>query len=232
MNKILVFAGTYNESKNILKFINGVFESSNQVNLLIVDDNSPDKTFEIVNSHNQINKKLFLVKREKKLGLDTAHKLAYDYAKEKGYEKLITMDADLSHDPKEIPKFINLLHQYEFVIGSRYTKGAKNEQPLFRFLISYFGNKLIKILLNSPLDEHTTSYRGFDLIKLRNFDLNKVNVSGYSFFMGTIHALRLNGYNMIEIPIIFSDRVYGESKIPKIEIFRTLFNLLKFCFKK
>jgi len=231
MNKILVFTGTYNESENILRLINEVFESSNEVNLLVIDDNSPDKTYEIIHKHKQFNEKLFLIKREKKSGLDTAHKLAYEYAKKNGYEKLITMDADLSHDPKEIPKFISLLNQYEFVIGSRYTKGAKNKQPLLRFLISYFGNKLIKILLNSPLDEHTTSYRGFNLVKLKNFELNKVNAAGYSFFMGTIHELKLNGSSMIEIPIIFSDRVHGKSKIPKIEIFRTLFNLLKFRFR-
>ena len=232
MNKILVFTGTYNEGKNVEKFINDVFGASNEVDLLIVDDNSPDKTFEIVNSHNQINKKLFLIKREKKLGLDTAHKLAYKYAKEKKYEKLITMDADLSHDPNEIPKFINLLDEYDFVIGSRYARGAKNKQPIFRFLISYFGNKLIKILLRSTLHEHTTSYRGFNLNKLKSFDLNLVKASGYSFFMGTIHSLKLNNARMYEIPIIFSDRIYGESKIPKIEIFRTLFNLIKFSLRK
>jgi dolichol-phosphate mannosyltransferase len=232
MKKVLVFTGTYNESENILTFINGVFKSSDQVDLLIIDDSSPDGTSEIINSHEKINKELFLIKREKKLGLDTAHKLAYKYAKEKGYEKLITLDADLSHDPGKIPLFIDLLNQSEFVIGSRYGEGAKNNQPLFRFVISYFGNKLIKILLNSTLNEHTTSYRGFDLIKLKNFDLDKVNAAGYSFFMGTIHALKSNGHTMMETPIIFSDRLHGVSKIPKIEIFRTFFNLLKFFFTK
>lgn len=230
--KVLVFTGTYNESENILTFIEGVFKSSDQVDLLIIDDSSPDGTSQIVNSHEKIDKEVFLIKREKKLGLDTAHKLAYKYAKEKGYEKLITLDADLSHDASKIPTFINLLNQSEFVIGSRYGVGAENNQPLFRFMISYFGNKLIKILLNSTLNEHTTSYRGFDLIKLKNFDLDKVNAAGYSFFMGTIHALKLSGHTMIETPIVFNDRLYGVSKIPKIEIFRTFINLLKFFFTK
>jgi|TARA_B110000971_G_C20021734_1_gene506679 dolichol-phosphate mannosyltransferase len=232
MKKVLVFTGTYNESKNILTFIDGVFKSSNQVDLLIIDDNSPDGTSETINSHEKINKEMFLIKREKKLGLDTAHKLAYKFAKKKGYEKLITLDADLSHDPRKIPLFIDLLNQSAFVIGSRYAVGAKNNQPLFRFMLSYFGNKLIKILLNSKLNEHTTSYRGFNLIKLKNFDLDKVNAAGYSFFMGTIHALKLSGHTMIETPIVFNDRLYGVSKIPKIEIFRTFINLLKFFFTK
>ena len=232
MNKTLVFTATYNESKNIKKFIDEVFKASNEVDLLIIDDNSPDKTFEIIKSHNQIDKRLTLIKRQKKLGLDTAHKLAYEYAKKNRYEKLITLDADLSHEPNEISKFIILLNQYDFVIGSRYIKGAKNNQTLLRYLISSFGNKLIKILLRSSLNEHTTSYRGFNLVKLKNFNLNLVKSSGYSFFMGTIHLLKLKNVSMCEIPIIFNDRVYGISKIPKIEIFRTIFNLLKFILIK
>lgn len=232
MNKTLIFTATYNESKNIKKFIDEVFKASNEVDLLIIDDNSPDKTFEVIKSHNQIDKRLTLIKRQKKLGLDTAHKLAYEYAKRNGYEKLITLDADLSHEPNEISKFINLLNRYDFVIGSRYIKGAKNNQPLLRYLISFFGNKLIKILLRSSLNEHTTSYRGFNLVKLKSFSLNLVKSSGYSFFMGTIHLLKLNNVSMCEIPIIFNDRVHGISKIPKIEIFRTIFNLLKFILIK
>jgi len=232
MNKTLVFTATYNESKNIKKFIDEVFKASNEVDLLIIDDNSPDKTFEVIKSHNQIDKRLTLIKRQKKLGLDTAHKLSYEYAKRNGYEKLITLDADLSHEPNEISKFIILLNQYDFVIGSRYIKGAKNKQPLLRYLISSFGNKLIKILLRSSLNEHTTSYRGFNLVKLKSFNLNLVESSGYSFFMGTIHLLRLKNVSMHEIPIIFNDRVHGISKIPKIEIFRVIYNLLKFILIK
>ena len=232
MTKTLIFTATYNESKNIKELITKIFELKNDLNLLIIDDNSPDRTYEIIESHNEINKKLFLIKRKKKLGLDTAHKHAYDFAKKNGYEKLITLDADLSHNPNEIPTFINLLDNFDFVIGSRYSKGAKNNQPLMRFLISYFGNKLIKILLRSSLNEYTTSYRGFNIIKLKNFDMNLVKASGYSFFMGTIHYLKLANANMIETPIVFNDRVYGVSKIPKIEIFRTFFNLIKYSLKK
>ena len=232
MNKILVFTGTYNESDNILKFINQIFKASNLIDLLIVDDNSPDKTFEIIKLHPLINKKIFLNVRKKKLGLDTAHKFAYNYAKKKGYHKLITMDSDLSHNPKEIPKFINLLDRYNFVQGSRYIRGGKNNQPKFRYLLSYIGNKLIKIILNSELNEHTTSYRGFNINKLKNFNLGKVKAGGYSFFMETIYRLKLDNFSMVEIPIIFNDRIHGQSKIPKIEIFRTLFNLIKISLKK
>ena len=155
-----------------------------------------------------------------------------NYAKKKGYNKLITMDSDLSHNPKEIPKFIDLLGRYNFVQGSRYISGGKNNQPKFRYLLSYIGNKLIKIILNSELNEHTTSFRGFNINKLKNFNLGKVKAGGYSFFMETIYRLKLDNFSMVEIPIIFNDRIHGQSKIPKIEIFRTLFNLIKILIKK
>jgi dolichol-phosphate mannosyltransferase len=142
------------------------------------------------------------------------------------------MDSDLSHNPKEISKFINLLDRYNFVQGSRYISGGKNNQPKLRYLLSYVGNKLIKIILNSELNEHTTSYRGFNINELKNFNLSKVKAGGYSFFMETIHRLKLDNFSMVEIPIIFNDRIYGQSKIPKIEIFRTLFNLIKISLKK
>jgi dolichol-phosphate mannosyltransferase len=135
------------------------------------------------------------------------------------------LDADFSHDPNEITKIIDFLDKYDFVIGSRYTEGGKNVQPFFRYLISYLGNKLIKLVLKIDLNEFTTSYRGFNLKKLKNFHLNKVNSKGYSFFMESIYQLNKNDYDILEVPIFFKNRIAGKSKIPKIEIFRTLKNL-------
>ena len=140
------------------------------------------------------------------------------------------MDADLSHDPKEIPTFINLLDKHEFVIGSRYAEGGKCEMPLLRLFLSIIGNKIIKFILKINCNEFTTSYRGFNLLKLNNFYLNKVKSKGYSFFMETIFRIDQSGYEIFEIPIYFRNRTQGKSKIPKIEILRTLFNLFKIKF--
>ena len=141
------------------------------------------------------------------------------------------MDADLSHDPKDIPTFIDLLDEYPFVIGSRYIKGGKNEMTLFRYLLSYFGNLFIKNLC-IKCSEFTTSYRGFNLIKLNNFNLDIINSKGYSFFMETIYRINQNRHIIKETPIIFKNRIKGKSKIPKIEIFRTLKNVFLLHFKK
>ncbi len=226
MTKNIVFTATYNECENIEDFLNKVFSLSEDLDVLIIDDNSPDLTWKLVQDYQIRQNKIKLIKREKKEGLNTAHKLAYQYAKENNYDKLITLDADLSHDPLIIPLFLQKLNSNPFVIGSRYMPGGRNEMGLFRNILSYFGNKLIKFVLKIDIDEFTTSYRGFNLRLLNNFDMKNVTLKGYSFFMGTINLLKNTGNNIVQIPIVFRDRTKGESKIPKIEIFRTLKNLL------
>lgn len=232
MEKILVFTATYNEKENIEKLVHEIFRSNKNLDIYVIDDNSPDGTATILKKISKNNDNFYYKIRENKLGLNTAHILAYDYAKENNYDKLITLDADFSHDPVEIPKIIDLLNKYDFVIGSRYSEGGKNIQPFFRYLISYFGNKLIRTLLRIKMKEFTTSYRGFNLNKLKNFDLKIVKGKGYSFFMETVVRINRLGFSCAEFPIKFKDRKYGKSKIPKIEIFRTLKNLIYLCFEK
>ena len=228
----LVFTATYNEAGNIAKLLDKILRLNINIDILIIDDNSPDKTFEIIEKYCQKYSNITLVKREKKQGLDTAHKYAFNYAREKNYINFITMDADLSHDPKEIPVILNHLDNYPFVIGSRYMKGGKNNMALSRYILSYLGNIFIKYVLNLKNSEFTTSYRGFNLNKLKGFNLNDVNSKGYSFFMETIFLLNKSGYKFKEIPIIFENRTRGYSKIPKVEIFRTFKNVIYLLFKK
>jgi dolichol-phosphate mannosyltransferase len=223
--KILIFAATYNEAENIKNFIEKILELNINLDLLIIDDNSPDKTWEIVNNYKKNNKNIVLIKRKDKEGLDTAHKLAFNYAKEHNYNYLVTLDADFSHDPTKIPDFLDELTDQPFVIGSRYIKDGKNEMKLKRYILSVVGNKIIKFVLGINCDEFTSAYRGFNLDMLKNFDINAVSSRGYSFFMETIYLLHLNGNDIKQIPIKFKDRAKGDSKIPKIELFRTLKNL-------
>tara|TARA_B100001027_G_C16242853_1_gene320302 strand:+ start:14 stop:712 length:699 start_codon:yes stop_codon:yes gene_type:complete len=231
MIKTLIFSATYNERENIKELIEKINESKFDLDIFIIDDNSPDNTKEILEELKKNNSNLKFLIRKEKLGLDTAHKYAYNYAIKNDYKKLITMDADLSHDPKELAKFSELLDEHEFIIGSRYMKGGNCEMPIHRLILSIIGNKLIKFILNLKCNEFTTAYRGFNLNKLKNFDLNTVNSKGYSFFMETIYKLDLQGFKIYEIPINFRNRKKGKSKIPKIEILRTLKNLLKLKFK-
>tara|TARA_B100001027_G_C16244803_1_gene321284 strand:+ start:383 stop:1093 length:711 start_codon:yes stop_codon:yes gene_type:complete len=225
MNKILIFTATYNEKENIKYLIESLNELNLDIDILVIDDLSPDKTWEILR---ELEKKIINLKvivRNYKSGLDTAHKLAFDYAIKHKYEKFISMDADLSHNPNEIPKMLDILNTSSFVIGSRYIKGGKCEMSGHRLALSIVGNKFIKKVLKIDCNEFTTSYRGFNLSKLKGFNLNMINSKGYSFFMETIYRLNKVGVNINEIPIHFKNRKYGYSKIPSIEILRTLKNL-------
>ena len=226
MSKILVFTATYNEVKNVEKLIKLVFSNKKKIKMLIIDDNSPDNTFGVLKKLKKKYKNIFLIKRPSKLGLDTAHKYAFDFAKKNKFKKLITLDADLSHDPRIIKKFINKLDKHDFVIGSRYAKGGSCEIGLFRYIISFFGNKLIRLITTIPCNEFTTSYRGFNLQKLNNFNINMIKSKGYSFFMETVYQIYKQGIQIHEIPIKFKNRTAGKSKISKIEIFRTFKNLI------
>ena len=227
MSKTLVFTATYNEAQNIKKLISLIYKNFPKADILVIDDNSPDLTYKLLKKLKKKYKNLKIKLRDKKYGLDSAHKFAYNFAKKNGYVKLITMDADLSHNPIEIKKIVRLLDKSEFVIGSRYIKGGKCELPLLRYLISFFGNKFIKFFLGIKCNEFTSSYRGFNLIKLKNFSLKKIKSKGYSFFMETVYLIDKKNFKIAEIPIKFKNRIYGKSKIPKIEILRTFFNLIR-----
>ena len=227
MSKTLVFTATYNEVQNIKKLISLIYKNFPKTDILVIDDNSPDLTYKLLKKLKKKYKNLKIKLRDKKYGLDSAHKFAYDFAKKNGYVKLITMDADLSHNPIEIKKIVRLLDKSEFVIGSRYIKGGKCEMGFLRYLVSVIGNKFIKFFLGIKCNEFTTSYRGFNLIKLKNFSLKKIKSKGYSFFMETVYLINKKNFKITEIPIKFKNRIYGKSKIPKIEILRTFFNVIR-----
>ena len=223
--KILVFTATYNESENISELISLIMEQNFKPDLLIIDDNSPDDTYNKVQLMQKKFKNLFLIKRNGKLGLDTAHKEGYDFAKKNNYDYFITMDADFSHDPRELPNFVKNLNNFPIVLGSRYVTGGNCLMSGRRLIISKYGNKFMKFIFKFDCNEFTTSYRGFNLKKLNDFHLNLIKTKGYSFFMGTIYEIFKKGFKVKEIPITFKDRSKGYSKIPRIEILRTLKNI-------
>lgn len=228
--KSLVFTATYNEYPNVKILLQKINNLRLKLDILIIDDNSNDGTLDFLKKYSKKNFKLII--RKKKLGLDTAHKLAFQYAINNKYHYLITMDADLSHEPKVIKKIINLLNFHPFIIGSRYIKGGKSDLTGIRFYISYLGNIFIKYFLNINSNEFTTSYRGFNLTKLKKLDIKRIKSKGYSFFMETIFLINRLNIKIYEIPIHFQSRFSGVSKIDKIEIFRTLFNVFRLKFFK
>jgi dolichol-phosphate mannosyltransferase len=224
--KILVFTATFNEVENIIELVNLIKHQPSKPHLLIIDDNSPDGTSEEIKKLQNKFENLFLIRRNDKLGLDSAHKEAYAFALKNNYDFLITMDADFSHDPNEIGTFIKNLDEFPFGIGSRYVQGGQCLMRGKRLLLSKYGNLIMKFIFQIDCNEFTTSYRGFNLKKLNNFHLNLIKTKGYSFFMGTVYEVFKQKFRIKEIPIIFKDRKKGYSKIPRAEIFRTIKNIL------
>ena len=230
--KILVFTATFNELDNIKNLVSSIKKQPSNPHILIIDDNSPDGTSEEIKKLQNNFKNLFLIKRNNKLGLDSAHKEAYEFALKNNYDFLITMDADLSHDPNELDNFIRNLEEFPVVLGSRYIDGGQCLMKGRRLIFSKYGNLIIKFIFQLDCNEFTTSYRGFNLKKLNNFHLNLIKTKGYSFFMGTVHEIFKQKFKVKEIPIIFSDRKKGYSKIPRVEMLRTIINLLILRFIK
>ena len=230
--KILVFTATFNELDNIKNLVSSIKKQPSNPHILIIDDNSPDGTSEEIKKLQNNFKNLFLIKRNNKLGLDSAHKEAYEFALKNNYDLLITMDADLSHDPNELSNFIRNLEKFPVVLGSRYIDGGQCLMKGRRLIFSKYGNLIIKLIFQLNCNEFTSSYRGFNLKKLNNFHLNLIKTKGYSFFMGTVHEIFKQKFKVKEIPIIFSDRKKGYSKIPRVEMLRTIINLLILRFIK
>ena len=230
--KILVFTATFNELDNIKELVSSIKKQPSDPDILIIDDNSPDGTSEEIKKLQNSFKNLFLIKRNGKFGLDSAHKEAYEFALKNNYDLLITMDADLSHDPNELGNFIKNLDEYPVVLGSRYISGGQCLMTGRRLIFSKYGNLIIKFVFQVDCSEFTTSYRGFNLKRLNNFHLNLIKTKGYSFFMGTVHEIFKQKFKVKEIPIIFKDRKKGHSKIPRIEMLRTLINIFVLKFFK
>jgi dolichol-phosphate mannosyltransferase len=225
--KVLVFTATYNERENVTPLIEGIWGSAPHADIFVIDDNSPDGTGEVLDSIAKENSKLKIRHRAGKLGVGSAHREAINYARENGYQKLITMDADFSHDPKVIQLIVESLNQYEYVVGSRFVDGGKLDYHGLRRLISFGANFLSRYALGITCRETTTSFRGFNDTLLARLPINEVKAEGYSFFLECTYIICRTTKSVLEIPIHFQDRRYGKSKISRMEIYNGLLTVLR-----
>ncbi len=210
----LIIIPTYNERDNIAKLIEQILCLPILVDILIIDDNSPDGTGSIVEELQKQNPRLHLLKRSGKLGLGTAYIEGFQIALEQNYQFIITMDADFSHDPKYLPELIAGLANYDLIIGSRYIKngGVKN-WPFKRRFLSRMGNFYAKTILNTPINDNTAGFMAIKISALQKIDLNRISGKGYAFLMELKYALFKNNAKIKEEPIIFVERILGKSKI-------------------
>ncbi len=213
---VLVIIPTYNEKDNIQKLIRDIYGLNPTVHILVVDDNSPDGTSAIVKQLKDEFKNLFLLERQGKLGLGTAYIAGFKFALQNGYQFIFEMDADFSHDPREIPSFLEAIKDADIVIGSRYCKGVNVVNwPLSRLVLSIFANKYTRFITGLPLHDSTGGYKCLRREVLQAIDLDRISSGGYSFQIEMNFKAWKKGFRLKEIPIIFIDRTIGKSKMSK-----------------
>jgi dolichol-phosphate mannosyltransferase len=213
---VLIIIPTYNEKDNIQKLVRDIHQQDPTVHILVVDDHSPDSTGDIIKGMTGKIPNLFLLEREGKQGLGTAYVAGFKFALQNGYRYIFEMDADYSHDPKEIPNFLEAIKDADVVIGSRYCKGVNVVNwPLSRLVLSLFANKYTRIITGLPLHDSTGGYKCFRREVLQAINLDEIRSGGYSFQIEMNFKAWKKGFRLKEIPIIFIDRTIGQSKMSK-----------------
>lgn len=220
MNNAIVIIPTFKERENIRAIIDAVFGLPKDFHILIVDDNSPDGTPEIVEQmqrdYNETETKLHLLRRTGKLGLGTAYIAGFKYAVEKGYDYVLEMDADFSHDPKDLTSLYLACAEYgsDFAIGSRYATGVNVVNwPIGRVLLSYFASSYVRLITGMPIRDTTAGFVCYRKKVLETIPLDKIKFVGYAFQIEMKFLAWKFGFNLTEVPIIFTERTRGESKM-------------------
>jgi len=232
LTRALIIIPTYNEADNIAKLIgeiNSLQVKDTSIDILIIDDNSKDGTSSIVK--NLGLKNVFVIDREKKLGLGTAYKRGFKFAIENNYDLAFEMDADFSHDPQSILDLLNKSKEYDLVIGSRYIQGiAVVNWPLSRLIISIGASIYTRIITWLPVKDVTAGFMCYKVPSLKQIDLDSVRSNGYSFQIEMKYRMWKKGFKICEIPIVFIDRRAGVSKMSRSIVFEAAWLVWKLRF--
>jgi dolichol-phosphate mannosyltransferase len=234
LNSDLVIIPTYNEKGNVQNIIRAVMELEAPFDVLVVDDNSPDGTADLVRQE-QANHpdRIHLLEREKKEGLGTAYIAGFHYALDKGYKRIFEMDADFSHNPKDLIRLKAACeNEADMSVGSRYVSGGKvSNWPFLRIMMSYFASLYVRLVLWIRVKDATAGFVCYTDKVLRTIDLDGIEFVGYAFQIEMKYAAIKNGFKVVEVPITFIDRQVGQSKM-SMNIFTEAFlGVLKMRFK-
>lgn len=220
----IVVLPTYNEAENIEKLVSETLALPYDIEVVIVDDNSPDGTGGIADRMAKSDGRVHVVHREGKLGLGTAYTAGFKYALEGDYDYIFTMDADLSHDPKYIPDFLEKMKDHDLVLSSRYMNGISVVNWGFkRLLMSKAANVYLRLVTGLKLSDLTGGYRCFHRRVLENINLDAVHSNGYAYIVETTFRACKKGFRVGETPIIFVDRSAGASKLSKRDMIEAFF---------
>jgi len=231
LSNAIVIIPTYNEIENIDAIIRAVCSQPVDFHLLVVDDNSPDLTANQVKLlQKEYSNRLFLLQRDKKQGLGTAYIDGFKWCLNKSYEYIFEMDADFSHDPHDLVKLYNACHinGYDMSIGSRYIKGVNVVNwPMSRVLLSYCASIYVRVITGMPIRDTTAGFVCYKRKVLETLDLDGIKFVGYAFQIEMKFKAYLKKFNIIEIPVIFTDRTKGKSKMTGSIIYEAIFGVFK-----
>lgn len=231
--RALVVVPTYNERDNIERLLLQLFDTIGEnAGVLVVDDSSPDGTGDAVRALARRYNRLYLIERPRKLGLGSAYITGFKWAMEAGYDAVVEMDADLSHDAGIVPRLLDTLDERDLVIGSRYVAGGaiENWGPLRRVL-SFAGNLYARVLLGFGVRDSTSGFRAYRSDALAQQDLDRVRSEGYAFQIEMAHRVWLDGGRIHEVPITFSERRAGKSKLSRRIILEALWRVPVWAFE-
>jgi dolichol-phosphate mannosyltransferase len=232
MNKTLIIVPTYNERDNLPPLVQKLLSLTVPVDLLVVDDNSPDGTGKLADELSAKHPQVNVLHREKKQGLGRAYCAGFSWALEHGYEFIMEMDGDFSHNPDDIPKFIEAAQNADLVLGSRYKNGIRViNWPLQRLMLSTTAAQYVKIITGMPFTDPTGGFKCFRRRALEAIDLNKIGSNGYSFQIELTHKIWRQGMRVEEVPIIFTDRFQGTSKMSGKIVREALWMVWKLLFQ-
>ena len=227
--KVLVVMPTFNEAGNINHAIEELFKYNQNVDLLIVDDDSPDGTGKLADQLTSTNSRITVLHRKEKQGLGAAYIAGFKRAFDSGYDYVVEMDADGSHRAEDLPNLLAVCESNDLVIGSRYVKGGRTENwPLHRQWLSKGGNLFAKMMLGTRLNDITAGFRVFSVPFLKTMDLESINARGYSFQIEMAYRTIQQGGRVTEVPIVFIEREVGESKMSSAIVIEALVLMTKF----
>lgn len=226
----IVIIPTYNEIENIEEIIKTVFSLQKTFDILVVDDNSPDQTAESVRTlQKEFSGRLFLEQRNKKSGLGTAYVHGFKWALNQHYDYIFEMDADFSHNPADLEKLYHACHvnAADVAIGSRYITGVNVVNwPLNRVLLSYFASFYVRLITGMKIHDATAGFICYKKQVLQTINLDKIKFIGYAFQIEMKYRSFVNNFNIVEVPIIFTDRTKGQSKMSNAIIKEAVFGVI------
>lgn len=232
MNKTLVIVPTYNEKDNLPPLTQRLLGLSVPVELLVVDDNSPDGTGSLADELAAKHPEIHVLHRSQKQGLGRAYCAGFAWALEHGYEFIMEMDGDFSHDPDDIPKFVAAAQNADLVLGSRYKDGIRViNWPLRRLMLSTTAAKYVQVITGMPFTDPTGGFKCFRRHALESINLNAIQSNGYSFQIEMTHKIWRQGMRVVEVPIIFTERVQGKSKMSRTIVREALWMVWKLLFQ-